>query len=163
MGTFIKTFDKKGFVTSIRAEGIEAVPAEDCSGANGCNGGCGSCSGRQKRLRKFILSCESPQSFHTGQPVTFRFYAYHETIGALAVFGLPLLFAMTTLLVWYLVRPEMAESGWALLSSALGLVLGFGVVGIIDRIFSRSYPPVLLSADRSQSSPLPPDEPVHEG
>jgi positive regulator of sigma E activity len=163
MGMLIHTFDKKGIVTALLPYGIEVIPEEDCTSEGGCNGGCGSCAGKQKRSRKFTLNLDSPRAFRTGQHVTFRYRAYHETLGALIVFGLPLLFAMTALVIWYLLRPEMVESGWALLSSAFGLVLGFGLVRVIDRIFSRTYPPVLLSADTTPP-PLPPSaEYTHDG
>lgn len=168
MGTFVQKFEIEGVVSSLLPHGIEAIPAEECNAGKecdstqGCGGGCGSCGGK-KRIRKFSIPLRSSHSYRTGQHITFRYYAYHETIGALIVFGLPLICAAVALFAWYLLRPDMVESGWALLSSGIGLLLGFAVVRIIDRIFSRAYPPVLLTTHETAALSTPASEPSHDG
>lgn len=157
MSRLIQCHEIDGIVTTIHPNGITTIPAEDCNaaGANcggGCGGGCGSCGGK-KRVRTFTLPVTAPESFHPGQPIRFRYHALHETLGALLVFGLPLLFAVVTLLVWQIVQPEHAESGIALLSSGIALAAGFTIVRSIDRLFARSHPPKLLSIPPAESAP----------
>ena len=158
MSGLVQRHEVTGIVTGVLANSITAIPVEDCgkNGENGhtCTGGCGSCSGK-KRIRAFTLPLDDSLQVHTGQQIRFRYHALHETVGALLVFGLPLGFAVATLLVWQTASPDRAESGIALLSSGIALLLGFAVVRIVDRFFSRNYPPELLSADPTGEPPAP--------
>ena len=164
MSRLIHKYDVDGYVTSLLPGGIEAVPVEDCTGGGSCGTGqgCGACGGK-KRVRKYIVPVDPAQVFRTGQHIRFRYHAYHETIGALIVFGLPLLFAVMVLFTWYLVEPSSAESGPAVFSSGIALVSGFVVVRIIDRLFNRAYPPVLLPTGSPENPGNPSIEPGNDG
>lgn len=155
MSNLIQTREVNGIVTAVSSDGIHAIPADACGmndGGKNCSGGCGSCGGK-KKVRTYTLVLRTPHDLHTGQQIRFRYHSLHETVGALIVFGIPLVMAFSTLLLWQVLQPQQAESGRALLSSGIALACGFGVVRIIDRFFGRTHPPELLSAPAPSPSP----------
>lgn len=90
-----------------------------------------------------------------GSQITIRYYELNELLSALAVFGLPLLGVVLSLVIWYLVAPSRIESVPSLLSAGAGLAAGFFIVKIIDRAIRNKYPSEILS--RSAAAPLESD------
>jgi hypothetical protein len=112
-----------------------------CSISGGCSHGCSSCGGKdESRATRFMVRVASPEGFARGQRVRVRRFVANEAIAAGIVFGLPLLLALTAVTIWYVLAPEQAESPAAVLSGVGGLVGGFVVAAIADRIAQHLAP-----------------------
>lgn len=162
MGTLITRITMQGIVGRKSGNRIWVVPFSGCmEKEKTCTGGCGACSG-EKNHKKIQVDTPVPERLTAGDPVTVRYFALNEFIGALIVFGVPLFTAVSLLLSWYSIDPSSVESGWALLSAGGALLCGFAVVWLVDRIFRKHFPPELVPSEEKPVPPQP-ERPVNNG
>lgn len=90
-----------------------------------------------------------------GASVTVRSFHLNEAIGALIVFGIPLLSATASFAVWYAAEPSTLESGRSLLTAGGAFLCGFLIVRCIDRFFRKRFPPSLV-LPQNTADPSPP-------
>ena len=146
----IKEEINDGTINQIRKDRIWVVLDQACNPEEGCKAGCGACGGNGQ-VKKIMIRSASSNEFTIGQKVTVRRFILNEILGAFMVFGVPLLCAIFTILTWYIVAPQRAESPVALLSTGVAFSLGFGITGLADIIFRTHYPTSLQRPSGDQS------------
>ncbi|HON10682.1 MAG TPA: SoxR reducing system RseC family protein [Chitinispirillaceae bacterium] len=110
-----------------------------------CQIGCGACGGNSS-VKKVTVASDSAEEYLLGQTVRFRRYILNEAIGALIVFGIPLIMALVTIITWYIISPQKADTPLAVFTTGISFIAGFAVVWLIDNIFRRKFPNVILSS-----------------
>ncbi|MBN1576269.1 MAG: SoxR reducing system RseC family protein [Chitinispirillaceae bacterium] len=156
MDGVINEIELRGVVSACAEGKVWVVPSAWCSEQAGCNGGCGSCGGKKPR-RRIMVETALNDRFAPGASVTLRSFQLNEAIGALIVFGIPLLSALTVFLVWYAIDPSTVESGGALLVAGSAFFCGFIIVRIIDRIFRKRFPSKIVPAEVLPVFSAPPE------
>jgi hypothetical protein len=119
---------------------IVVAPSE-CDTKTSCKG-CTSCA-EKPGARKMWLPIRCGESLSPGIRVRFTRYVVNEALAALLLFGLPILTAASTLIVWSIVAPERAESPVAVGSAVLAFAAGFGFSWGLEKLFLRIHPPRL--------------------
>jgi len=133
----------EGAVCAIDKDKIWVLTNDTCAAAEkSCKTGCGSCSTR-KSERRFSIMVESPGSYAIGKNVSFRRFVPEPNLVSFLVFGMPVLFAVISMLCWLLAAPQKVESAPALLSAAAAFFSAFFVLMIIDTLFKKRYPAVI--------------------
>ncbi len=139
----MRQIEIQGVVGAIEKGKAWIVPSDYCAEKQGCTNGCSSCGG-DTRKKKIMVVTSPVDQFSIGESVIVRYYNLHEALGALIVFGIPLLCALTVLLCWYLINPATVESGRAILTSGCGFIGGFFIVRGIDLIFRKLFPAAII-------------------
>lgn len=138
----LKQVKTNGIIWRVSKNQISVLIDPDCLSKKECHGGCSACSSQPQK--KLILKTKN-QPLVEGQRVTIKRHMPDEAVVAFIVFGIPILFSIITLCIWYSISPQQAESPIAFISAAAALIAGFGVVGFIDAMFRNLYPPVITS------------------
>ena len=108
-----------------------------------CKVGCGSC-GTRKSERRFSIIVKSPNAYTIGENISFRRFVPEPNLVSFLVFGTPIFFAMTTMLCWLFASPQKVESAPALLSIAAAFFCGCFILMIIDTLFKKRYPAIII-------------------
>lgn len=140
----IATKESKGRISRLKNHSVWITLIDTCADSGGCSLGCCSCS-KKKQTRTVLVHLDDTDTFPIGTIVTVKFSEINEFIGALIVFGIPLLSAFLSLLLWYIFNPEKIESGISLLSAGLSFTGGFFIVRCIDHYFRHCFPSSILS------------------
>lgn len=141
----VSTKESKGRITRLKNRSASITLIDMCTSNGACSSGCGSCS-EKKRPRTVFIHLDDTDNYSIDTIVTIRFSEINEFIGALIIFGIPLLCAFLSLLLWYIFNPEQIESGISILSAGLSFTGGFFIVRCIDHYFRRCFPSSILSA-----------------
>jgi positive regulator of sigma E activity len=152
MRGIINTIEVRGTVCSRSAGKIWVLPSRDCSDESSCGNGCASCAGKPPE-RTIVVDTTESERCPQGTGVIVQRYVLNEAAGAMLVFGIPLLCAMTVLAVRYCTDPSTVESGMSLLAAGGAFIGGFAIVGLIDRIFRKRFPATVRISPALQSDP----------
>lgn len=147
MTTVINSIEQQGIVVKQQDNRLWFDPKATCDTKDGCNGGCSSCGGKIDPKRVMVETADAT-SFALGDSIAVKSVVLNESIGAAIVFGIPLLMAVTTLVIWYFVSPQTVESGGAILASGGGFIAGFFIVWLTDRSFRRRHPVEIVRTPR---------------
>jgi len=89
--------------------------------------------------------------YHTDQTISIKQYGINEAVAAFFFFGIPVLSALTLLLVWFICSPQTVESRNALLCCAAAFLTGFIPARFVEIFVSKYYPTVLLTPPPASS------------
>ncbi|MDO5575853.1 MAG: SoxR reducing system RseC family protein [Fibrobacter sp.] len=142
----IRQVETDGIICRISKDRIWVVIEQNCVSKKECTNRCISCAGSNNHVKKIIVKVNDIKALKTGQRITVKRYMPNEMISAFVVFGIPIFLPLITMLTWYSVSPGMAESAEAFLSALGALLVGFCLVGIVDTLFRKFFPAVIISA-----------------
>lgn len=125
-------------ITESSEESLKVVPLVDCGG----KGGCGKCNLCGPNDKKIILSykIKDSEKYNAGEQIKLKRYIINEALAAITVFGIPILFAFLTQLLWHIFSPETANSGMAVVYTLIAGVAGIGIVYIIENLIKIFFP-----------------------
>lgn len=125
-------------ITESSAESLKVVPLVDCGG----KGGCGKCNLCGPNDKKIILSykIKDSEKYNAGEQIKLKRFIINEALAAITVFGIPILFAFLTQLLWHIFSPETANSGMAVVYTLIAGVAGIGIVYIIENLIKIFFP-----------------------
>jgi len=106
---------------------------------------CATCGGRQScaRLEKpavITIIDNDPPGIAPGVRVRISHFIFNKTLAALLVFGLPIIFAFSGMIIQQAITGSPLDSVWTIVAGGAGLVLGFSVTAFTDRIIRKSIP-----------------------
>lgn len=141
---FISVEENKGKIFQKKQNRLFLAVNPDCN-TEQCQIGCGACGGNSS-VKKITVVTDRAEEYLLGQTVRFRRYILNEAIGALIVFGIPLIMALATIITWYIISPQKADTPLAVFTTGVSFITGFAVVWLIDNIFRRKFPNMILSS-----------------
>ncbi|MDR3013592.1 MAG: hypothetical protein LBU70_10385 [Chitinispirillales bacterium] len=149
-GVVCATDKNRVLIAPIDADTKPASPKKGC-GKGGCGGGsCGGCFSADAiadgYMGRFYIQVSGVNCFKPGDLVRFSRFIPEPNLVSLLVFGLPITFAITALLLWFINAPHSIESPKAFITVAAAFFGGFVVVGIIDKLFKTRYPAAIIEA-----------------
>lgn len=116
---------------------IQLTPGSQCTG-------CGAksfCSALGETVR--VLEVESKENVNPGDMVSLKFSASSKLTSAMIIFILPIIFMIAG---YFLMTSLYINSeGWGVIGSLLGLVFGFIVIRVLDRLLlkTKEYNPII--------------------
>jgi hypothetical protein len=123
-----------------------------CTGEASCSHNCGSCGGKGAPA-KLCIPTDHPENYPPGTRVTVTTRTPGQAVGALIVFGIPLLLACAALFIRYQINPSTIESAASLATVGGSFAAGFIIVGVLDRLLRRRYPVSIVPEAQPASSP----------
>lgn len=125
-------------ITETANEKLKVIPLTDCGGKGGC-GKCNLCGPNDKKVT-LSYNIKDSSKYKSGDQIKLKRFIINEALAASTVFGIPILFAFFTQLVWHVVAPESANSGMAVIYTLIAGVLGIGCVYIIELLIKIFFP-----------------------
>lgn len=125
-------------VTKSSEKTLNVVPLVDCGGKGGC-GKCNLCGPNDKKIT-LSYKIKDSEKYQAGEQIKLKRFIINEALAAFTVFGIPILLAFFTQLLWHIFSPESANSGIAVVYTLVAAVVGVGVVYIIENIIKVFFP-----------------------
>jgi positive regulator of sigma E activity len=133
-------------VTKIAERGIYCSLNTSCNERAGCQT-CTTCF-PQKTKRMLFCPVPDPNTYTIGQCIKISYPALHEVIAAGIVFGLPLLCAVTTALLWQSCFSTTSDSPGAIFATVSALAAGFFFVFIIEKLIRAFFPIIIITKNQ---------------
>jgi hypothetical protein len=114
-------------------------------------GGCGSCGGCMTLAsipngyaRRFSVPISRAATYKIGDRVRYVRFIPEPNLMSALIFGLPVTFAMAAMLCYLSLAPQDIESPSAALCIAAAFFTGILIVGAVNNIFKKRYPPTII-------------------
>lgn len=124
-------------IVSIEPTGITIIPASSC-GPSGCKN-CNLCASGDNS-NKIFYKIKNAHKFKLHQEINIKRFVFNEAVAATTMFGIPILLALITQLIWYNKCPQTADSVSAILSTVGAMIFGIVIVYIIETLVKIKFP-----------------------
>jgi len=132
-------------VASLVDDAEAASKKKSCGDKAGC-GHCGGCAVMPDIYAdKFHLPVANADTFKIGGRISYCRYIPEPNIVSALVFGIPITFAVTPMILWLLYAPERAESPLAVLTVVAGFFIGIIILAALDGLFKKRYPSTITN------------------